>query len=49
MDFDELTKKVQDFFKDLNKKIKNLPNDEKIAWGCIIFGILLIIIALIVW
>jgi len=53
-DFNQLLKKVQDFFKRLLEIIKNLPNtikdapqDEQIAYGAIGLGILLLLIGII--
>ncbi|MEM3126558.1 MAG: hypothetical protein QW331_00615 [Candidatus Woesearchaeota archaeon] len=45
----EINIKLNDFFKDFNKKINQMPMDEKAAWGCIIFGIILVIVAILIW
>ena len=42
-------KHFPDNMKKLWEKIKLIPNDEKYAYGAIILGIILIIVAIIIW
>ena len=49
MDSKDLNKQLSDFLKKLNYTYNKTPNDEKLAWGLIIVGVILIIIALILW
>jgi len=45
----QLLKKTSDFLTQLPGKFNQLPLEEKIAYGLIVFGVLLIILALILF
>lgn len=47
--FNEIIKKINVQLNRLVEKIKNLSTQEKIAYGCIAAGLILIILAVLIW
>lgn len=49
MNLQEMNDNLNLWLNELWNTIKNLPNDEKISWGSIIVGTILVITAFFLW